>query len=273
MCPECFSKTPKAKEEKNDEEAAKKAQEAKITEAFDDMVKYMEEKLKGMAPEKIAEFGSIVKTKLLNEKITPSIVAKEIRGLKIAEAAVRAERDKAMELIDELEVGKTTIEESKKVENSILVKKLKEATADVDSVSKLLEEKKKEVNKLSKQITEVKVSSEKEIKKIYEQSKAEVEETKQNLSESSGKKILESYVGMKLSQSGLKVSANARALLEKCTTIESVNDTLEDLKDAMRKDALRPGKIDSIKIEETKQKVSEAKTLTTAVQTLMGSMR
>lgn len=241
--------------------------ESKVTESFDDMVKYIETKLSGASPNDVVRFGDLVKTKILNERVTPSTTSKEIRQLKIAEASTRAERDKAMELIDELESGKSSIDEQKVLEQKILTKKIEASTADVSALCSKIEEKQKRINEFNK-VVEV---NKKIVENLEKEHETRLVEQKKSLEENLQKTLVEKYIDIKINQSGLTVSQNARALLEKCSTIESVNETLEELKDAMRKDALRPGDIDKIQIKETKSR--EASVVTEQVQSIMSSMR
>jgi DNA polymerase III delta prime subunit len=258
-----------------------------LPENYDHMVAWMQRKLKNAPIKDRQMFGNLVRTKLLNEKITPSSTSKEIRRLKIKEASIRAERDKSLEVLEEIETKLKDVTARSPLEIRILAKKLGEAKyieSDVQLLCKKLEERQLKLNetlavveKLNESIKEVgkkSVSIKESIKESMKEEHAkEITSLTKSITEKCNKQLVEKYTGLKLSHTGLKVHRNSRALLEKCNSAEDVDKVFEDIKEGMRiaHFASPPG-IDKIRVlKEKKQNSGEAKT-TSLVKNAMRGM-
>lgn len=251
-------------------------------ESYEHMVDWMQARFKDIPTKDLKVFNNLVRTKLLNEKVTVSSTAKEIRALKIKEASTRAERDKAIEMLDDIEAKLKSITESSPLEVRMLIKKLGEAKytdEEVQVLCKKIEERQtilnetlKKVEALNKTIKETQEKAEAAKALLVESYDKTMKELKKELIEEHGKKLVEKYVELKLGHSGLKVHKNARALLEKCTSTDDVDNVYDEIKDAMKRDALRPGPIDKVVVLKEKKEetgMGQAKEL---VKTAMSGM-
>jgi len=227
------------------------------------MVDWMQAKFATLPPKDIKHVNNLVRSKLLNEKITVSSTAKEIRGLQIKEASTRAERDKAMEMLDEISAKLEKASGSSPLEIRILKKKLGESKyteEDVKALCEKLQKRQTALNETKKQFEAFKDLAEDTNKKSDENTKLlkeahenNIKKLTEEIEKKAQKKLVEKYVELKLNQSGLKVHKNAQALLEKCTSTDDVDKIYVDIKEAMRVDALRPnkGQISEVKVEES----------------------
>lgn len=229
-----------------------------------------------------------------------------VKELQVKEAVTRAERDKAIELLEELN-DKKHLEEHKAFEVKILVNKINETLcvkeleekairSKLEEKAKLvhdlgytnnvlqeqLEEKAKLIAEAKKKLEETKAKSEKSIKSLKESVSAAEDKKMSALAEAEKKyhaeigkavkeateatkaatikEFIKSFVGLKLSETNLKVDDNSQALLESCKSIEEVEELLEDVMDASRRNALHSNPITGIKVvkheiidEETKK--------------------
>lgn len=241
-----------------------------------------------------------------------------VKDLIVKEAATRAERDKAIELLEELE-SKDKVKEGKAFEVKILVKKINETLQAKEKEEKdlrlALEAKAKLVSDLTKQVAEYKelatkaktemnesvlnsqtVASElkesisvteqkhakalKALKEKHEKALTEAEkkyhdevgkavsEAEEMAKKNSTKEFITSFVEYKLSETNSNIGDNSRALLEDCKSIEEVEELLEDVMDARRRNALHSEPISGIKVvkhevvneehKEAERSVSEA---------------
>lgn len=253
-----------------------------IPENYDHMVAWMQRKLKNAPLKDRQMFGNLVRTKLLNEKITPSSTSKEIRRLKIKEASIRAERDESLEVLEEIEAKLKDVTARSPLEIRILAKKLGEAKyteSDVQLLCKKLEERQLklnetlvEVQKLNESIKRVEKKSLKIKESIKEEHNKEITLLTESIKKKSDKQLVEKYIGLKLSHTGLKVHRNSRALLEKCNSADDVDEVFEDIKESMRIAHFAPPTgIDKIKIlKERKQNSEETKTTSLVKQAMSG---
>lgn len=237
-----------------------------LVENYEHMVDWMRAKFEGASDKDLKVINNLVRTKLLNEKVTASSTSKEIRQLKIKEASTRAERDKAIEMLDEIETKLSTITERSPIEVRMLIKKLSEAKytgTEVTGLCHKLEERQTALNEVKKKITLLNET----IKETQEKAKAEktslvesydkmMKDLKEEVAKECSKQLIEKYVELKLSHTGLRVHKNARALLEKCNSVDDVDSVFDEIKGAMRRDALRPGPIEKIVIMEKKEEDS-----------------
>ncbi len=258
-----------------DDEKNKNPFEGKVFENFTNMVDFMIDHVKKLPKKEAARLGKMIKANALNES-SASEVIKEMRKLKVSEASANAERDAAFTLLDEVDAKLEGIYSQHSREVKILSNKLTEAkvtdtdiTALVAGMEKRTAALKETREKLVKSKT-VLATKEKEIQE-------KVEVITKELNEAHAKNLVETYVGMKLSHSGLTVQESSRALLEKCVSTKEVDEVFDSIKDAMRADALRPdkGEIKEIKLTPTQQKdkkVNTQKAVTESVHTAMDAM-
>ncbi|MHA1883078.1 MAG: hypothetical protein ACTSUO_08540 [Candidatus Thorarchaeota archaeon] len=201
-----------------------------------------------------------------NESRPVSDVTKEITDLKVKEASTRAERDKAIELLEKLEAEEKQLREAcstRVLEVKILSEKMKNlAIADgkvFEALRHKLEEKAAEVKRLNKQITEMKESHRREVdtlkqsvvslkKKISEEVERAKEETKEEVT----KDFVKQFVDFRLAESGLTVDSNSRALLESCETLDQVDDVFEEIRDIKRRSALHSEPLEKVTVKSTK---------------------
>jgi len=243
------------------------------------------------------ESYQLVKISITGESI--STTAKEIKNLRVEEASTRAERDKAVELLEEItndtqqlkekvrkekaleakilvnKIGKTI--EAKELEVDALRAKLEEKAKLAADLTEQVEEKNKLAVKVKKQLEEIKTNLSNDIKSLNEsvlvaenkhqkdlleaekkyQKKLskltklieeKVKEAKEETKEEVTKEFVKCFVEFKLSETGLKIDENSRALLENCKSLEAVEDTLDEIMDASRRGALHSESISSIRV-------------------------
>jgi len=186
------------------------------------------------------------------ESINPLLAVKDAL---IKEASTRAELEKAIEIIEEHQCDENNVAIAVcKIKN--LQQKLKEHSKSYDARTKALQtaltcnDKKtvKKVNALKislkeyfnkyKTLDEV---TKKKLDKLEQCNKKIVTEHKDRvimIQEECDKKIVSSYITMKLEQSGLKLADKSRALLEDCKTVGEAETMLSDLRYTMRENAL-----------------------------------
>lgn len=234
-----------------------------LPENYEKMVAWMQNKFRGTSIKDLKIFGNLVRTKLLNEKITATSTSKEIRVLKIKEASIRAERDAAMEMVDEIETKLNSIIERSPLEFRMVMRKLEEAKytdAEVQALCKKLEEKQKALNEVKSKfnsykdlVIETTKKTEENEKLLNEANEKKIVLTEEKVKKIYEKKLVKEYTDLKLSHSGLRIHKNARALLEKCISVEDVDEVFEDIKEAMKMSALRPDRIDEITIQKERE--------------------
>jgi len=196
------------------------------------------------------------------ESKSVSDVAKEIRDLKVKEASTRAERDKAIELLEKLEDEEKQLKEfcsTRALEVKILSKKLKNLTSTDEKViaalRQKLEEKVAKIKKLNKQIAEMRAAHEEEISALKESItslKKKMSEEIRRAEEDITKGLVKQFVDFRLAESGLTVDDNSRALLENCETLDQVDDVLEEIRDIKRRGALHSGLLEKVTVKSTR---------------------
>jgi len=186
----------------------------------------------------------------------------KIVDLKVAEASVRVERDKALEMIKELKVAKEELEKqgSKKAfENKILISKMKalaeKSCATISALKKKLEEKASQAKKFSEELNELKKKYSKKVRKLEESieiSEKNLEEEfkriERKITEDVRKDFIRQFVRIRIAETGLKMDSKTQALLEKCYSLEEVDATIEELRDARRRSALHSEPIKEIDV-------------------------
>jgi hypothetical protein len=242
---------------------------------------------------------------ILLRKVGESIstAAKEIKDLKIEEASIRAERDKAIELLEEITNEKVQLAEQVRKEKAFEIKVL------INKIEKTLEGKEREVNalrtmlekkvklaadvekRLSEAQTDLSVveqkhqieadalmehlekttnthidqitafgdqrkveedKHQKEADKLVESHKVKIEEVKENIrkevQEEVRKEFVTSFIRFRLSETGQTIDENSQALLEKCTSLEEVDDFLDEIMEVSRRSALHSESITGVHI-------------------------
>jgi hypothetical protein len=270
--------------DEEDEYESIKPQKESIVESFDHMVDYLRDHIKSLPNNITKKLRTIVSSKALNENATS--MAKQIRQLKIKEASSRAERDKSVEILTQVEDDLKASVSGLQVESRILMKRLKErnlSTEEVTALCTMVEEKSKKIkeltNRMSKNTLEfgkhIKENDQKilEIEESYKNKiEEETKEIKERLQKEFDKKFISEYITVKVSQSGLRVPKSSRALLEKCESVEEVDKTLEEVREGLKLRALRPKKIDGITEEKVKEKSPDEVVIETRVKSSMQGM-
>jgi hypothetical protein len=228
-------------------EGSKEQFEATLVEHFDDMVDYLKKNLPTLPVEQVSRLCTVIPVSGLNERTNPVTINKELRALKVKEAATRAEAEKALEIVAEVEESLAATNEAKQIEAAAFKKKLAEATKEdskeVSALRESIEKKVQEMKDLTAKLTEATKAVE-DTKKLLEAAKAEQDKKIQEAKVEADKKVLTEYINMKVGFSGLKLPSTSRALLEKCTSTKEVDSVFEDVQDAMRRGALHPKSVE-----------------------------
>ena len=207
-----------------------------VFESYDEMVDYLKDAFKKMPIERQTKLVSVLyeDNNTLNEGKENTLT--EMRLLKLKEASARAETEKAIEMLSEIEENAKALRESSKIEVKVLSDKLKESQTienkEVESLRKLVECKMKTAKDLQKELDNAKASL-KETKKAYEDKINAIQKGFQ-------KRLIKEYVNFKVNGSSIRLPSNSRALLENCKSIKEVDKVFEDVRDALRRGALLP---------------------------------
>lgn len=236
-----------------------------------------------------------------------STTVKGIKDLQIKEASTRVERDKAIELLEELTDEKQKFEsrvtKDKVLEIKMLVSRMKKTLEakenEVGALRSKLEEKAKFAAGQKKLVSETRSTSlkgitdltesvaveakitmadwaksdvkhekalnqlcealkveEKKHKKTAKTLEEKIKKIEKSVTESVTEKVTEKvtaefvkcFVEFRLSESGLKIDENSRALLENSTSLENVDNLLDEICDASRRSALHSEAIRGIHI-------------------------
>jgi len=195
----------------------------------------------------------IAKESVNDDEAPASSVAESVREvteLKIREASVRAERDKALEELHTLQHVKEA-NESHKTVRSKLLKSNETLRAEVAGLRSVLETKAKDANEAKTQLEEAVSKSkaiEERVTSLDEDHNAEMED-KCNTAFYSGKlTVLREYFDQRLRESRLKVHENVRALLGECSTLLDVDELIERLTKAKRRSAIHSDRITEIAV-------------------------
>jgi len=226
----------------------------------------LDDKTWDLIKDKAKENVAYVDINDLAESKPVSDVAREITDLKVKEASTRAERDKAIELLEKLEAEEKQLKgacSTRALEVKILSKKIKDlATVDEKVIAALrhkLEEKVAKVKKLNQRITRMKESHEKEINNLKEsivslkrRISEKIRRAEEKAKEDITKEFIKQFVDFRLAESGLTVDSNSRALLENCETLDQVDDVFEEIRDIRRRSALHSDSLEKVTIKPTK---------------------
>jgi len=245
-----------------------------------------------------------VRTSVVNES---KVTTNESTDLRIKEAITRAEKEKALEVIEELTEKFSNLKNQtseSKMKFKMLMKKLKEATSVYDEVNALrtkLEEKAKdahclmEANELlkteikevtnkrkadiaelaeshKKSVETIKKVTENKVKELKESYDKKVKEGKEQGLKEGISKILKEYFKCKLAEMDLSIGQNTRALLEGCESIKEVDDILDKTKDIRRRNALHSESITEIRIDRNQQIDSEQARINKEVGSVLKGM-
>lgn len=175
---------------------------------------------------------------------------REVTELKIKEASVRAERDKALEELHTLQHVKSANESHQKVRTK-LMKRNEVLRAEVAGLRSVLETKATGANEAISQLDEAKSrlgSVEKKLNSLEEDHKTEMED-KCNESFLEGKiAVLKEYFDQRLRESRLEIHENVRALLGDCGTLLEVDELIERLTKAKRRSAIHSERVTEIAV-------------------------
>ena len=224
----------------------------KIQESYDEMVNWMEAYFKRTSKRKRQKLVAKLVDRIsdtCDKPLTESKVgstAKAIRELRIKEASVRAERDEACVLLDGVDEKIKEVTSARDLETRIMIKKLREAKNQDSQVPALCQM----LGRRTRDMATIQES----LLKVREAHKAKLTAVRAECETTAKKVIIEGYVRLKLSHSGLVLPKSSRTLLESCDTVEEVDQVFGQVKEAIRRGALRSQKVDSI----TVRRISEA---------------
>lgn len=215
------------------------------------------------------------KKNLLGESKSISIIAKEIMELKIQEAGTRAERDRLVEMYEQvagmnktLEV-KILLEKMKKIvsNNSNIISALRGKLEEKLLLAKNLYEKfillksefKIDVSELKEAIIVTEEKHRKELNSIKEEHQKGLVDVKEKAAgkvnvavKDAVNGFIKQFVKLRIEESGVTVDNNSQALLENCVSLEEVDNVLDEIRDITRRSALHSGLINEVKIVKEK---------------------
>jgi len=241
------------------------------------------------------------------KNVSNDSTTRESTDLRIKEATTRAEKEKALEVIEELSEKFSNLKNQtseSKMKFNMLMKKLKEAASVYDEVNALrtkLEEKAKLASTSEKALEEAKAKlletmdkrkadiaelaeshkqsvetikkvTENKVKELKESYDKKVKEGKEQGLKEGISKILKEYFACRLAELDLSIGQNTRALLESCESIEEVEDILEKTKDIRRRNALHSESITEFHIDRNQQTDPEQARIKKEVGKVMDSM-
>lgn len=228
-----------------------------VFESYADLVDHLTKFIDSVPEDKKQELATVFNKQLLQENISIRENIKKIRQLKVNEASVRSERDKALELIEEQKKQLKEQRANFEMQINILSEKaeaLKGANSTVIALRKVVEDRTKQINEMKSTHTKLVESKSNEVirikKEINSQVNTRLVEEKKKIETASNKKLVEAYVGLKVKMSGLTLPRNSQALLEKCSTTGEVDEVFDDIREAFRRGALRPDQVNEIKVEQ-----------------------
>jgi hypothetical protein len=285
------------------EKSIPKTTERPVNENYSDMVEFFKKKFS-----ELDETGKkkVISSLQVNESTTRAVAELAV-STKIAEASVRAERDKAIELLESLK----NEAESGKVETAIVVGQLKEGKArsfnthrsmyrrlsertrhladenfslrkEVKSVSEAKDEKvislTEQVLNLSTKLSEAENTSEElknKTKELTEQIKSlteSYENEKKEIKEAALRDSVAHYAAVRIKTRGVSLSESAQTLLAECSSYEEVDRLLVRSVDALRESALRSKQVDKIEVSSAVSPESKGvqKSVSTALRGMLG---
>ncbi|MFA5397717.1 MAG: hypothetical protein WC346_17040 [Methanogenium sp.] len=228
-----------------------------VFESYADLVDHLTKFIESVPEDKKQELATVFNKQLLQENTSIRENIKKIRQLKVNEASVRSERDKALELIEEQKKQLKEQRANFEMQINILSEKaeaLKGANSTIVALRKVVEDRTKQINEMKSTHTKLVESKSNEVIRIKKEINSQVNtrliEEKKKIETASNKKLVEAYVGLKVKMSGLTLPRNSQALLEKCSTTGEVDEVFDDIREAFRRGALRPDQVNEIKVEQ-----------------------
>jgi len=180
--------------------------------------------------------------------VSMEAIDSQMKDIQISEASVRAERDKAFDVIRESEKNLESKDIMRDTEVGILldkVTKLDEMTQKKTSVLySILEKRVKEVKSLEESLKRIKENHAHEIGILTNKFMRE----KTTLESKKDRETISNYAKMKVESSGLTIPKNSQALLEECISVEEVDKVLERVVDALREGALHSQKLKELEV-------------------------
>ena len=175
----------------------------------------------------------------------------EMKDIQISEASVRAERDKAFDMLCEHEKTQVITDQSHNTEIGIIlanIDKLGEATSrKINMLYSTLKKRVKELKSLELELSTLKESHERELNILIHNHVNELAQLKHE----SIKETITNYIKMKVESRGLTIPKNSQALLEECDSMEEVDALLEKIVDALREGALHSQKLTEMEVDRT----------------------
>lgn len=229
-CPECgWTGVPDVVDDqaKQDEEYANQPFESKKSltfESYNAMVEYLSKAYSKLSTKQKATICTTIGTGILRENDTSREGLKKYRNMRIKEAQLKAERDKAVELLESKQDRVSLSERYAERKNNIIAAELTEAKTQVERYKsgfyKALDEKKK--------------MAEANVKKIEEEKSRTI------------RSFVKEYVETKLDVTNLKINENSRTLLENCSSLKEVDSIFDQIIESVKIGALLPRRIESI---------------------------
>lgn len=198
----------------------------KPKDSFEEFISYLKENFSKFSVEQKAKVASILPCRLQEEVKTPS------KAQLLKEGLHKAEMQTALEQIELLEKEKQELHRQYEAQMEILAEKVKEYK--------------------QKESLEVKA-----LRHLVEQLSSNIKQLKEQLKqqqEKANRQLIQQYVDWKIRESRYPFPSTSRALLEKCASIAEVDKVFEEIRAALRRQALPLTEGGSIQIE---QKVSE----------------
>lgn len=157
--------------------------------------------------------------------------------LRIKEACTRAERD--------------TLLENKDVQVRILASRLQEATKEIAGLRVLVEKKTSALKESTKPNKDVKKLNE-DIKSQHASHQQELVKTASKSKNDGRNEVLKDYFDQRLSACRLEADDNTQALLERCKSLEDVDQLIESLVRVAQRGALHPHPLKDVVVRERK---------------------
>jgi hypothetical protein len=178
--------------------------------------------------------------------------SKSVIDTQISEASIRAERDKAVELVDQLSEQLAQLSDSKNIEVKLLLSKIKESTDSVKRKFTFLKQQVKEtfgklkiahakIENLTTELNKLKKDGKTADDKMVElesEYSTKLEQLESRFS-AEKKKIFERFVKVVLADAYQFLPNRTRALLESAKSVEDLEQQLVSVRAVLRENALR----------------------------------
>ena len=222
----------------------------------------------------IGEEAEIISVDVMSSATSADLsVTETLRALRISEAGTKAEREKAIELLEEIELKSKSSDAAKSLEIKMLVSRLREIqereNIEMIAMRQMIESRSKSLQIVVRTLEGLQKKYKGDLKKLKEQLDVQdakitkiaedyVEKLREkalSLEESYRKEFIKRYTDFKIENSGLSLHESSRALLEKKHTVEEVDAVFEEVRDAMRRGALHAGQVlNEVTVENTAKK-------------------